>query len=161
LDSGEWLKEAGVVLTNLTAEERTKWNFATQGLTAGPHPVACHRSYLNRLRVQPIKELRTGKPGARIRTAGIVIARQRPPTAKGMVFLMIEDETSRIQMAMTPPVYEKYGRVSRESTLLIEGKLEGAGPGQVGDYRSVMINRLRALNPIDGGYASFPGQMAR
>lgn len=82
-----------------------------------------------------------------------------------MTFMIIEDESGRIPTAVTPPVYERYGRVLREPGLMIEGILEGSGKGQVGMYRSILIMRMWSLNNVVGqhvgGYRSFPGQMAR
>lgn len=148
-------------LKNLALTEVTAWNFETQSLTTGPHPMALRRSHLQRVGVKPIRELLLGKPGSRAMTAGVVISRQRPPTAKGMCFIILEDETGRIPTAITPPVYEKYRQELRESALMIEGKLEGSGTGQVGMYRSILIQRLWPVGEVKGGYNGHPGEMAR
>jgi error-prone DNA polymerase len=94
-------------------------------------------------------------------TAGVVISRQKPPTAKGMVFVLLEDETGVLPTAITPPTYEKYSRQVREPGLLVEGQLEGSGPGQVGRYRSVLIHRLWPLDRVLGGFCGHPGNNAR
>ena len=157
LDESDFPWEAIPALRDLKAAETTAWDFQTMGLTAGPHPVALHRSYLERLGALTIGALSKSKPGQRVLTAGAVISRQRPPTAKGMTFLILEDETGRLPTAMTPPIYEKFRVQVRESGLLIEGKLESAGPGQQGHYRSVLIHRLWPLNDTLGSYRSQPG----
>ena len=60
--------------------------------------------------------------------AGIVITRQRPPTAKGMVFLTLEDETAIANLVITPPVYERLRRFARDEPLLVaHGKVEREG----------------------------------
>jgi error-prone DNA polymerase len=148
-------------LRKLTPAQRTAWDFQTQGLTTGPHPVALHRPYLDRLGATPIRNLFEAQPGVRALTAGVVISRQRPPTAKGMVFVLLEDETGVLPTAITPPAYEKYSRQVREPGLLVEGQLEGSGPGQVGRYRSVLIHRLWPLDRVLGGYGGHPGSNAR
>ena len=157
LDNFDFPWEAIPALRDLKAAESTLWDFQTMGLTAGPHPVALHRPYLERLGALTIGTLSKSKPGQRVLTAGAVISRQRPPTAKGMTFLILEDETGRLPTAMTPPIYEKFRVQVRESGLLIEGKLESAGPGQQGHYRSVLIHRLWPLNDTLGSYRSQPG----
>lgn len=148
-------------LRSLTGAETTLWDFQTMGLTAGPHPVALHRPYLTKLGADTIRELETKKPGGRVLIGGAVISRQRPPTAKGMTFVILEDETGRLPTAITPPVYEKFRVQLRDSGLLVEGKLENAGYGQVGNYRSVLIYRLWPLQQTLGGNAGHLGQGAR
>jgi error-prone DNA polymerase len=148
-------------LKKLSMDEITAWNFQTTDITTGPHPVALHRSYLERLGVTPIRELLTMKPGGRVLAAGSVISRQRPPTAKGMTFVILEDETGRLPTAITPPVYEKVYRDVREPGLIVEGMLEGSGPGQIGNYRSVLIHRLWPLTNVIGKPAGLLGAMAR
>ena len=147
---------------NLSTAQSTTWDFQTTGVTAGPHPVALHRAYLERLGVQTIRALSQIKPGQRVLTAGAVISRQRPPTAKGMTFILLEDETGRLPTAIAPPVYEKFGADVREAGLLIQGRLEGAGVGQVGEtYRSILIDRLWPLKAAIGGCCGYPGEAAR
>jgi error-prone DNA polymerase len=97
-------------LRKLTPAQRTAWDFQTQGFTTGPHPVALHRPYLDRLGATPIRDLFEAQPGVRTLTAGVVISRQRPPTAKGMVFVLLEDETGVLPTAITPPLFEKCQR---------------------------------------------------
>lgn len=143
------------------AAQITAWDFQTQGLTTGPHPIALHRPYLSRLGAATIRSLFEAEIGVRTLVAGVVISRQRPPTAKGMCFLLLEDETGVLPTAITPPLYEKYRRQLREPGLLVEGRLEGSGPGQAGRYRSVLIQRLWPLQRVLGGYAGHPGAMAR
>ena len=115
---------------DLSIAETTTWDFQTTGVTAGPHPVALHWPYLERLGVQTIRALSQVKPGQRVLTAGAVILRQRPPMAKGMTFILLEDETGRLPMAIAPPVYTKFRANVREAGLLIQGRLEGAGAGK-------------------------------
>jgi error-prone DNA polymerase len=164
LDAGGFAADLPA-LKKLSLAEITAWNFQTTDITTGPHPIALHRSYLERLGVTPIRELLTMKPGGRVLAAGSVISRQRPPTAKGMTFVILEDETGRLPTAITPPVYEKVYREVREPGLLVEGMLEGSGPGQIGSYRSVLIQRLWPLGRMVGrcvsGYWGHPGQTAR
>ena len=82
-----------------------------------------------------------------------------------MTFLVLEDETGRLPAAVTPPLYEKYRQALREPGLSVEGQLEDAGAGQIGNYRSVLIHRLWPLGTIightTGGHRGHPGDMVR
>ncbi|MBV9469839.1 MAG: hypothetical protein JOZ57_11405, partial [Abitibacteriaceae bacterium] len=141
-------QEIAPLLQKLGVEAQTAWDFATQNLTTGPHPIALHRAYLNRLGTRSVRELLTLPPTDRVKLAGVVIARQQPPTANGMAFLVLEDETGRLPVAIAPPTYGKYPEALRAPGLLVEGRLEGAGPGQTGSYRSVLIQRLWSLSSL-------------
>lgn len=149
----------------LTKDETSNWDFVTMGLSTGPHPMALHRGRLAKLQVRPMRELMGMKPGKYVVAAGIVIIRQRPPTAKGMLFITLEDETGALQTAMAPDIYERYRVKVREKGLLVAGTLQGAGTGQRGEFRSLMVKRLcplsEILNRYDGGYSGHPGQTAR
>ena len=150
--------------------EEIAWDFATLGLTTGPHPLALRRPQLEKLGAKPIKELFSLAPGSRVRVAGAVISRQRPPTAKGMCFLILEDESGRLPAAMAPPVYEQFERVLREPGLLVEGRLEAPPEekrgGKTGVYRSVLIEKIWSLDALCQirsvhGAAGHPGQSPR
>ena len=68
------------------------------------------------------------RDGARIAVAGMAITRQRPPTAKGMVFITLEDETGLANLVLTPPVYERLRLIARSELLVIAyGKVEREG----------------------------------
>lgn len=147
-------------LPRLEPSTRTNWDYELQGITSGVHPVTHHRAYLDRLNVLPLSELLSISAGRQIRTAGLVIARQRPPTAKGFVFIQLEDETGMIQMALPPNTATRFGRVIRESGLVVEGKLEGKD-----GHRSILAHRVQSMQellrqPHVGGYSGHPGQMA-
>ena len=135
------------VFEELSAGEKVAWDFETQGLTTGPHPLALHRPDLERLGATTIAALRAEKNGAHVLVAGTIIVRQRPPTAKGMGFLLLEDESGRLPAALSPPVYEKFVRSLRAPALLIEGRLQSVADR---DYRSVLITRLWPLDSVCG-----------
>ena len=87
--------------------------------------MAYRREALRRENILSAEQLRTRKDGEFVRTAGCVIARQRPGTAKGFVFLSIEDETGIANAIITPAVYEQFKQaVVYERFLLIEGELQ-------------------------------------
>src|ERR1700685_1040573 len=112
-------------LARMTVEEQLAADFHGTGVTVGPHPMAYHREALSRMGIVCSKDLQNLKDGRKTRIAGCVIARQRPGTAKGFVFLSLEDETGISNAIVTPAVYEQYRRVvTYGKFLLIEGKLQ-------------------------------------
>jgi len=91
----------------MTPKERIFADFHGTGLTVGPHPLAQHRAQLNERGISPagiLKHLPDGKPVA---VVGAVIVRQRPGTAKGFVFLSLEDETGVANIIITPQLFER------------------------------------------------------
>ena len=153
-------------LTPLQPAELIAWDFETQGLTTDPHPIAFHRLDLERLGASTIHDLRYQAAGSRALIAGAVISRQRPPTAKGMCFSILDDETGRVPTALTPPLYEKFAQVLRAPALLVEGRVEDGGAVAGNRYRSVLIGRIWLLDrvcgaPISGGVVGHPGESAR
>jgi error-prone DNA polymerase len=112
-------------LARMTVDERLAADFHGTGVTVGPHPMAYHRDALSRMGVVCSSDLQNLKHGRKTRIAGCVIARQRPGTAKGFVFLSLEDETGISNAIVTPAVYEQYRRiVTYGKFLLIEGRLQ-------------------------------------
>ena len=99
--------DAASPLAQMTPEERIVADFRGTGLTVGPHPIAYRRNDLRRARVLSAKELTRIPNGSYVRTAGCVIARQRPGTAKGFVFLSLEDETGIGNAIISPDILEK------------------------------------------------------
>ena len=109
----------------MTPEERLVADFRGTGMTVGPHPMAYRRTEMKTLGVRSAQELHRVPSGKPVRIAGCVIARQRPGTAKGFVFLSLEDETGIANAIITPDVFEQNRvAVTQEQFLLIEGKLQ-------------------------------------
>jgi error-prone DNA polymerase len=112
-------------LAQMTAEERLVADYAGTGLTTGRHPMSYRRDELRRQNVLSAQDLRTRRDGEWVRAAGCVIARQRPGTAKGFVFLSMEDETGIANIIVTPQMYEQNQVVvTRSRFLLVEGPLQ-------------------------------------
>ena len=109
----------------MTIEERVNADFRGTGLTVGKHPLAYRREELNKLGVTRAIDLREIRNGVWVRVAGWVIVRQRPGTAKGFVFLTMEDETGVSNVIVTPNVYDHNRSVLvDEPLLLIDGVLQ-------------------------------------
>ncbi|HXO04356.1 MAG TPA: error-prone DNA polymerase [Candidatus Sulfotelmatobacter sp.] len=112
-------------LAAMTGEERLVADFRGTGMTVGLHPMGHHRVEMKRRGVRSAIELAHLPDGMQVRIAGGVITRQRPGTAKGFVFLSLEDETGISNAIITPQLFEKYHVVIiHQQFLLVEGKLQ-------------------------------------
>jgi error-prone DNA polymerase len=112
-------------LREMGADERLTADLAGSGVTLGPHPMALRRGMLARAGVVRAAELGHQEDGARVRVAGSVIVRQRPGTAKGFVFLSLEDETGIANVIVTPGLFARHRLVLVTApALLVEGILQ-------------------------------------
>jgi error-prone DNA polymerase len=125
--SSELLKEEsrGIPLRQMSTEERLIADYAGTGLTVGRHPMAYRREALQREHILTANELRDQPNGRIVRAAGCVIARQRPGTAHGFIFISMEDETGIANVIVTPDLYERERLVvTRSKFILAEGPLQ-------------------------------------
>ncbi len=112
-------------LPQMTDEERLVADFHGSEMTAGPHPLQYCRERLDKMDVKRASDLGSLRDGQYTHVAGCVIARQRPGTAKGFVFLSLEDETGIANVIFTPDLYEANRLViNREKFLRVEGILQ-------------------------------------
>jgi error-prone DNA polymerase len=112
-------------LPPMTNGERLVADFRGTGMTVGPHPMAYRRAEMKKRGIRAASELPRLPDGTRVRYAGSVVARQRPGTAKGFVFLSLEDETGIANAIITPQVFERNQAVIvHQSFLLLEGSLQ-------------------------------------
>ncbi|MGO8794696.1 MAG: DNA polymerase III subunit alpha, partial [Candidatus Sulfotelmatobacter sp.] len=112
-------------LQPMNQEERLVADFRGTGLTVGPHPVAHRRQWLTAMGIRRASELRDLPSGKRLRIGGCVIVRQRPGTAKGFVFLSIEDETGVANAIIAPDLFHQNRLLlASEKFLAIEGILQ-------------------------------------
>jgi error-prone DNA polymerase len=112
-------------LAPMNQEERLVADFHGTGLTVGPHPMAYKRDWLNAMGIRRASELRDLPTGKRLRIGGCVITRQRPGTAKGFVFLSLEDETGVANAIVRPDLFhENRLLLTSERFLAIEGILQ-------------------------------------
>jgi error-prone DNA polymerase len=112
-------------LAAMTDEERLVADFGATGLTVGPHPMQYRRAEMKRMGIYRASDLAHLPDGRRLRIGGCVIARQRPGTAKGMMFLSLEDETGIANAIVAPDLLQK-NRVLliSERFLMVEGILQ-------------------------------------
>ena len=129
-------------------EERLVADFRGTGLTVGHHPMARHRANLNRNGVSPASRLASLRDGSVVCVAGAVIVRQRPGTAKGFVFLSLEDETGVANIIITPQLFERdHTTVVHNSFLIIEGVLQnqdGVISVKAGNIKPFHLSRAAA-----------------
>ena len=119
------LGEEASPLPIMTPIERVVADYQGTGLTVGPHPMSFRRRELAMRGVLRAMDLPRGQHGRRVRVAGVVITRQRPGTAKGFVFLTLEDETGVANIIIRPPLFaEQKTIILGEPFLLVEGRLQ-------------------------------------
>jgi error-prone DNA polymerase len=129
-------------LRPMNAEERLVADFRGTGMTVGPHPMAYHRARMTAMGIHQASELKQIPSGRQLRIGGCVIARQRPGTAKGFVFLSLEDETGVANAIVNPDLFQQNRLLlSSEQFLMIEGILQNQG-----NVISVKAQRVSSLN---------------
>ena len=130
-----------VVLPILSKAERLGWEYELLGMAPGEHVMQLYRPQLRRHGVLSSRELEEIGDGQTVCVAGWVVVRQRPPTAKGHVFITLEDEEGLINLIIRPDVYERYRSTLRNAPLLwAEGRLQCEGHAI-----SVLVRRAAAL----------------
>ncbi|HEY4279206.1 MAG TPA: DNA polymerase III subunit alpha [Conexibacter sp.] len=126
-------------------------DYDTTGLTATAHPLGLLRPTMPAGAVSS-RDLATLAHGSRVKVGGMVVARQRPGTAAGIVFLLIEDEFGTVNLVVRPELYERSRLTVRtEPLVLVEGTLErhpAAGGGI-----SILLDRIVPLEVPDGRLA--------
>ena len=117
--------EAESPLRAMDSGERLHADYAGMGLTIGPHPMALRRGEMSLPGVLRAVDLPNAKNGRRVRVAGMVITRQRPGTAKGFVFLTLEDETGISNVIIRPDLFDRQRMtVVRQPFLIVDGVLQ-------------------------------------
>ncbi len=132
-------------LKPMTEAERLVADYAGMGLTAGRHPMALRRDELAMRGILRAVDLRAARQGRRVRVAGMVITRQRPGTAKGFVFLTLEDETGVANIIVRPDLFARDRTVIVEAPFLI---VDGILQNQDGVI-AVRAEQVQSLKAID------------
>jgi error-prone DNA polymerase len=124
----ESTREYQMALPFMTQAEHVVQDYAATGLSLKAHPVSFVREKLNLLHVRTTSELSTLKDGDMVKVAGLVTVRQRPGTAKGILFVTIEDETGFSNLVVWEKMFDKYRKEILQSRLLmVEGKVQIEG----------------------------------
>lgn len=112
-------------LKPMTDGQRITADFSNSGISIGKHPMAFHREKLLRMGVSDAETAKAQRDGMLVKVAGCVITRQRPGTAKGFVFLSLEDETGIINIILRPDLFERRRQVCTSSPyVLVKGVLQ-------------------------------------
>lgn len=151
-------------LPQLRAQERLAYDYRTHG-SARIHPMTLYRRAMNDLEVRTIATCsklgalretvtdgrRKNDTGIDVMIAGIVILRQSPPTAHGVLFVTLEDETGFLQCVVQPRERERFAEELRHAALIVKGRLHA-----VQQWRGVVVREVRVLTNVIGGYYGHP-----
>jgi error-prone DNA polymerase len=136
-------------LAAMSASERLNSDFRQTRLTIGKHPMAFHRRKLDALGVTPAAQLKFVRNGRVVRIAGCIICRQRPGTAKGLLFLSIEDETGVSNAVVMPDVFDRERKtILNNSYLVIDGEMQ--------NIDNVYTVRAEHFEPLDVAEEAVP-----
>jgi error-prone DNA polymerase len=126
-----------------TVWERMLDDYRTTSLSVGVHPLELMRPHLPKGTLSSL-ELLEQPNRTNVQIAGMVVARQRPSTANGVVFMLLEDEHAQVNLIIPPQVYDRFRAVVRgEPLLLARGRYE-----HVDRNRNVLVRELVALGPL-------------
>lgn len=141
------LSEKDIQLPEMSAVEHVVYDYSSMSLSLKSHPVSFARVQLSRYGVTHAKGLAELEDGTLVRVAGLVLVRQRPGTASGIVFITLEDETGTANLVVFSKLFDKYRKeILQSKLLLVEGKLQKEGEViHVIVQRCVNMNKL--LNP--------------
>ena len=118
-------EEAMQPLPKESAWEKVALDYSHQGVSLTAHPMQCFRDEMKRRRILDSREVLKARVGLRVETAGLVICRQMPPTAKGVLFITLEDEHGFVNLVVWRKVFEKYRELFlNEAMLHVRGKTE-------------------------------------
>ena len=140
--------EPEVSLTPMMAGREVVEDYLSKGLTLRRHPVAFLREELTGRRIIPCADLKSTRHGQRITVAGLVLVRQKPGSAKGVMFMTIEDETDVANLVIWTSMYEKHRRLILSSGMIgCRGRLqrEGDVTHLVAEYLIDLSDLLRSV----------------
>jgi error-prone DNA polymerase len=131
MQQSQWLREEAPdsPLLAMTPEERLVADYAVSSVTTGPHPMWFRRKELQRKGYLRAADLVSHPDGSYVKVAGLAIAKQRPGTASGVVFLSVADETGVFNVFVAPEFFERHRReITKARFITVEGALQKQGP---------------------------------
>ncbi len=142
--------EPDVALPPITLGEQVATDYRVMRLSLKAHPLALLRRRLDRDGFVPGERLAGIAHGRRVKVAGLVITRQRPGTASGVIFITLEDETGHANLIVWPKIFERFRQTTLRSTLMgIEGPVQ-----REGEVIHVLAERLWNLDALLDGLAA-------
>jgi error-prone DNA polymerase len=143
-------------LPAMTAGEELAEEYTLQGLSARAHPMALYRPSLENTGILDSRAVAAARDGARVAAAGCVVCRQRPLTAKGHVFITLEDEHGLVNAILRPDTYDRFRQTARREPFLVIGGLLQKKDGTV----NIIADRLEAM-PRGDAAAGTPAPRAK
>jgi error-prone DNA polymerase len=135
-----------VDLPALSPEEQVAWEYELLGMAPGTQVTSLYREVMRARGVLSSGELAGRRDGELVRVAGWAVVRQRPPTAKGFLFITLEDEEGLMNLIVRPDVYLRYRAVLRSAPLLwVEARLQ-----REGNATSLLVSRAAAMQAQSG-----------
>jgi error-prone DNA polymerase len=139
------------VLPEQTPWERMLADYRTTSVSVGVHPLELLRAHLPEGTLSSV-ELKQRPHGSRVAFAGMAVARQRPATANGVVFMLLEDEHGQVNLIVPPQVYERFRATVRGEPLLrVAGRFE-----RLGRNENILVAELHSLGPLARKVADEP-----
>ena len=137
----------GIPLLRVPSEgENIVADYRAIGLTLGRHPLALLRPHLDACGWMPAAEVQRLEDGARVATGGVVLTRQRPGSASGVIFVTLEDETGHVNLVIWSRIADRHRRILLGARLLgVTGRLQ-----REGDVLHVVVERLEDHSALLG-----------
>jgi error-prone DNA polymerase len=155
------LTEPAVSLAPMTAGREVVEDYRSKGLTLGAHPVAFLRRDLAQMGFAPCSDLKATSNGCRISIAGLVLVRQMPGSANGVMFITLEDESEIANLIIWPSVFEKYRRAILSSRMLgCRGKVQREADviHVVAEHLTDLSGELRRVSSLDEAFPLVAGR---
>ncbi len=138
--------EDDISIHEFTETEKLHWEYEVLGVTTGPHPMALCRAWLHQQGMVTSATLKTLPDKTPVKTAGLVVVHQAPPTANGFHFLTLEDECGLLDLIVSPAIYEQYSRVLRQAAILmVVGVVQ-----QEADVTNILVQQAAKLPMVSG-----------
>ncbi len=148
LFSGVEDDETPVELPNMSLDEKVGFDYETTGLSLKAHPMSLIRDQLRKQKIMTCAHARNSANRRMVSVAGLVLVRQRPGTARGIVFITLEDETGIANLIVRPKVYEQYRSVARTvAAIIAHGHIERKG--------DVVHLQTHSLEPVSARLSSW------
>ena len=145
--------EPEVELPTLRLSEHVVQDYATIGLSLKGHPLSFIRHQLEMLHIKTAKDANATENKTLIKTAGLILIRQRPGTAKGVCFITLEDETGTTNLVVFPKLFDKYRKeILRARLLMVEGVVERT------EVTHIIVRRIFDITKLLGGLTAIPNE---
>jgi error-prone DNA polymerase len=149
------VEEPAVPLVPMTAGGEVVEDYRSKGLTLREHPVSFLRADLARMRYRPCDELARTRDGGRISVAGLVLVRQKPGSAKGVMFITLEDETEIANLIVWPALFERQRRIVLSARMMgVRGRVqrEGGVTHLIAEHLTDLSGLLRGVGEREGPF---------